>query len=159
MWLVPWAKLWSRPYPIPPSKQSIYRSRLLIFIPHLTFEISHIPNPASILSAIPHTAKSMLGPSGLRFLRWMALSAALWTTDHSCWDTIQPITWFIVVSERFRMISSRMFRIHLVIGCFKVLCFGQHIPQGNHPRKSRENNRGEENNTSVSVRPECPSCH
>ena len=69
------------------------------------------------------------------------------------------ITWFIVVSERFRMISSRMFRIHLVIGFFNVLCFGQDIPQGNHPRKSRGNNRGEENNTSVSVRPECPSCH
>ena len=59
------------------------------------------------------------------------------------------ITWFIVVSERFRMISSRMFRIHLVIGCFNVLCFGQHIPQGNHPRESRGNNRGEENNIRV----------
>ena len=31
------------------------------------------------------------------------------------------------------MISSRMFRIHLVIGCFNVLCSGQDIPQGNYP--------------------------
>ena len=157
MWLVPWAKLWSRPYPIPPSKHISVSPSYFHPASHL-WNFSY-PKSCLDLSVISHTAKSMLGPSGLRFLRWMALSAALWTTDHSCWDTIQPITWFIVVSERFRMISSRMFRIHLVIGCFNVLCFGQHIPQGNHPRKSRENNRGEENNTSVSVRPECPSCH
>ena len=47
------------------------------------------------------------------------------------------ITCFIVVSERSRMISSRMVRIHLVIGCFNVLCFGQGIPQGNYPWWSR----------------------
>ena len=35
------------------------------------------------------------------------------------------------------MISSRMFRIHLVIGCFNVLCSGQDIPQGNYPRWCR----------------------
>ena len=50
-------------FPVPPSKRSISRSRLLIFILHLTFEISHIAHLASILSLIPHTAKSMLEPS------------------------------------------------------------------------------------------------
>ena len=55
----------------------------------------------------------------------------------SCIFPALLITCFIVVSERFRMISSRMVRIHLVIGCFNVLCFGQDIPQGNYPRWSR----------------------
>ena len=40
--------------PLPPSKRSISLSRLPIFILHPSFQISHIPNPASILRLIPH---------------------------------------------------------------------------------------------------------
>ena len=45
---------------IPPSKQSVFRSRLPIFIPHLALKISRIPHSASILSPIPHPGKPML---------------------------------------------------------------------------------------------------
>ena len=43
-----------------PSKRSVFRSRLPIFIPHLALKISRIPHSASILSPIPHPAKPML---------------------------------------------------------------------------------------------------
>ena len=55
--------------PILPLKRGISRSRLPIFIPHLSFKIYRIPHPASILSLIPHHAKPIWDPLNVILLK------------------------------------------------------------------------------------------